>query len=177
MANRELGIQLGTEHDVPDFCNVHRAKKAPSIVKYRNEHGLAAAQDIYELAQRHVGSYAEVVFLYDAVHAHQCQRSLVSMVSDELALPCQSHGVDAVRLEDTHHHHGHRGDYNQRHKQGIATCNFCYKKYACERGVHDSCHDSSHTKKGEVLFRNIYSNLLYVPYSCKEKAAKSTYKQ
>ena len=43
---------------------------------------------------------SHIVTVDDAVKTHKCEYGMVGVVSDDLSLLCQTHTIDAMRLED-----------------------------------------------------------------------------
>ena len=113
----------------------------------------------------------------DTLQAHQCEYRAVGMMCDEFALACQSHAIDAVRLEDDDGEIGTDTHYHERHKESVSASEFGYEEYAGEWCVHHSCHDPCHAQKGEVLLWHHRSDVVYVPQSGEEEAGEGTYEQ
>ena len=85
------------------------------------------------------------------------------MVGDELALTCQSHGVNAMRLENAYRHNRTYCHYHKRHEEVVAVGYLGYKEDARERSMHYTCHHTSHSEQREVLLGNIRSYLIHIP--------------
>ena len=99
------------------------------------------------------------------------------MVGEELALASQSHGVNAVRLEDADSHNGADAHNHERHEEIISVGDFGYKEDARERGVHHSCHHSCHAKQREVLLGDVDAHLIDVPKTCEEESAERSHEE
>ena len=92
-------IKFGAEHHVPQLSYVYLAKQIASRVKYRQYVAAAQTDLMHNLSQFHIGRHSCVIIIHYAVESHQSEHRIVRMVSDELALPSQSHAIDAVRFE------------------------------------------------------------------------------
>ncbi len=99
------------------------------------------------------------------------------MVGDEFALTCQTHGIDAVRLEDADDHHADHSHDEQGHKQLIASCDLGNEEDAGERCVHHAGHHAGHSEQHEVLLRQVDTNLLHVPDAGEEEACEAAHEQ
>ena len=126
-------------------------------------------------SERHLGIKRGEVGLEDVVHLEQGEDAAVFVVGEQFAFLRETHGVEAVGLE---HLDGEVGDdryHHQRHKQVIAAREFGDKKDAREGRVHDTRHQSGHTRQGEVGLR--YGEADEVEQACADKARDSTHKQ
>ena len=83
-----------------DAGDIYHAQKYTSLVDHWQEVVVAAAYLSHEFAHRQIGMNGMIVFLDDTLHAHQREGRTVDVMSEQLALSCQSQGVDAVALED-----------------------------------------------------------------------------
>ena len=68
-----------------------------------------------------------------------------------------------MALEDADGQEGTDADNHQWHKQLITTRQLSYQEDTRQWGVHHSRHHTRHTHQGEVLFRNINTDLVHVP--------------
>ena len=113
--------------------------------------------------------------LDDTVHAHQGEDGLVGMVCQEFASLCQTHGVDAMRLEGLDGEIGTYSHYHQRHEEGIATSQFRNEENTRERGVHDTAHQATHAQHGKVALWDVDSeDVVGVPYPTENETADTT---
>ena len=83
-----------------DAGNIYHSQEYTSLVDHWQEVVVAAAYLSHEFAHRQIGMNGMIVFLNDTLHAHQREGRTVDVMSEQLALSCQSQGVDAVALED-----------------------------------------------------------------------------
>ena len=149
----------------------------PRIVQYRQEVVVASRNLAHQLAHRQIWTDGVVILLNHALHAHQRKRRTVYVVSEQLALPSQSQGVDAMALEDADGEQGRDAHDHQRHEELIAAREFGDEEDARQRSMHHARNQTSHTHQRKVLLRHMNAYLIDIPQAGKEEARKSADKE
>ena len=81
------------------FVHVNLAKEIAGTVKDWQKTATRLTQRMYQLPKFHILIHTHIIPFDNAVKTHQSEYGTVGMVGDELTLTCQSHAIDAVRLE------------------------------------------------------------------------------
>ena len=157
--------------------NVYQSEEHPTVVQHRQEVIVATAYLSHQLAHGQVGTNRVVILLYQVVHAHQCKGGTVNVVCKQLALPCQTQGIDGVTLKDADGKVGRNAHDHKGHEELVATCKFGYEEDAGERCVHHARHHTRHTKKRKVLFGYVNTHLVFVPQPREKEARETTDKE
>ena len=150
-----LLVEVGAEHDVADIVEQHDSYQFAVSAYYREEVALGGGYGVYHLFERHVGRDDAEVAFYHVVEPQESEHVLVLVVRQQVAVLGQTHGVDAVRLENPDGHIRERGDYEQRQEEVVTACHLGCKENSHQRGVHDPGHDSGHPHECEVLLRKV----------------------
>ena len=113
-----------------------------------------------------------VVMLDDAVHLHQRKDGVVGVMREQLTPLCQTHGIDAVRLEGLDGEVGPHGHDHQGQEQGISSRELGNEEDAGERRVHDTTHQSAHAQHGKIALRDVHAQKgILIPEVAEDKAA------
>ena len=173
----EMVIEFGAEHHVANSVEVHLTEEGARLVEDGEESCGAHADDIDQLAQRHIGGDGGELPVDDAVEAHEGEHRLVGMVGDELALACQAHAVDAVGLEDVDGEVGADADNHQGDEHLVATRDFGDEEDAGERCVHHARHHTRHAQQCEVLLGQVDADAVDIPQVGEEETGESSDEQ
>ena len=166
-------IEFGTEHDVADFDDINLAQQYAGSIG-NGQYTVARTRNIVDhLSQIHIGINSLKIAVDDGIKTHQRQRSVVGMVCLQLTLLGQSHAVDAVFFEDVDGEIARHGHNHQRHEEIVATGNLGNKEYACQRGMHDTRHNTRHSQQREILLGNIDTNLMHIPQTREEESREA----
>ena len=95
------------------------------------------------------------------------------MVGEQLALSCQTQGVDAVALEDADGEQRRDAHDHQRHEELVAAREFGDEEDARKRGMHHARYEARHAHKCKVLLRNVDAHLVHIPEARKEETGKT----
>src|SRR5574344_788708 len=129
------------------------------------------------ISQRHIcGNLINILFNH-RVQTHQCENSAIGGMSNKLSLFGQSHGINTMRFKSNNGKISAYTDNHNGHEQLITSCKFSYQKNTCQRSMHHTTHKPSHAKKGIVLFRHIYTDLIYIPQTCENETSNTSKKQ
>ena len=128
-------IQFRAEDDMTEAGDINYTFQYPRIVQYRQEVVVASRNLAHQLAHRQIWTDGVVILLNHALHAHQRKRRTVYVVSEQLALPSQSQGVDAMALEDADGEQGRDAHDHQRHEELIAAREFGDEEDARQRSM------------------------------------------
>ena len=151
LTDSEALVELGAEHDVTDVIDVQHCHQLALGIEDGKDVVLRGGDLLDDLTQRHLGSEELAVAVDDGVDGHQRQYGPVLVVGEQLATTCQTHGIDAVRLEDVDGEVGTDGDNHQRHEELIASREFGNEEDSRQGRMHDTTHESAHAQKGEVV--------------------------
>ena len=166
-------IQFGAEDDVANLRNIYNAQQHARLIQNRQEVVVAAAYLAHQLAHLQIRTYGMIIFLYDILHAQQRERSLVDVVGEQLALSCQTQGVDAVALEDADGEQRRDAHNHQRHEELVAAREFGDEEDARKRGMHHARYETRHAHECKVLLRNVDAHLVHIPEARKEETGKT----
>ena len=162
---------------MPYLGDVNLTEQYPGIVEHRYETRVALAYDVDKLSERHVRIHRHKILLNHAVKAHERQCRLVCVMGYQFAFFCETHCIDAVRLEYADCHYRAYAYNDKRHEQAVAVCYLGNEENAGERSVHHSCHHSSHAEESEVLLRQMNTYAVDVPQSREKESAESSDEQ
>lgn len=130
------------------------------------------------VAEGHVGVEDPVVVLYDAVYADEGEYAAVGMVGEELSALCESHGIDAVGLEDLDGEVCADGNHHEGEEEVVASGKLGDEEYAGEGGVHDAAHEAAHAEHGKVVLADLDAeDVVCVPESCEDEACDTAEEQ
>ena len=170
-------IQFCAEYDMTDFQDIDFAQQRTSSIRYGQHIAVATTDFMHHLSQFHIRTNTLIVTVNDRVKAHQCQHSMVGMVSHQSALLSQSHAIDAMRLKDDDGQIGRNRHNHQRHKEVEATRYLSNEEDACQWGMHHTRHHTSHTQQREVLLWHINPYLMHVPKTREQESCKTANEQ
>ena len=150
LSNGETVIEAGLEHDVTYLVEQEDALQFALVIDHGEDITLAVSNDLDELAKGHVGRDGTEIGLEDVIHLEEGEHGAIFVMGEEFAFLRQTHGVEAVGLED---HDGEVRDDrhdHQRHKQVVTAGEFGDEEDTRERCVHDAGHQARHAHEGEV---------------------------
>ena len=174
-------VQLLTEHDVADIVQHHNAQQGATPVHHREHVSTRLGDDLHHASQIHIGKHLLEVGFHHALDVHQGKHRLVLVVREQLPFLGQTHGVDAMRLENLDGEIGAYRDHHQRQEQAVSARKFGNEEDTRKRGMHHSRHHSRHAHEGEILFGQIVRHdgrkAIAIAEMCKDKPSDTSQEQ
>lgn len=169
-AHIHLAIQVGAEHYVAYLVEHHHAFEHAVGIDHRKEIAAAFGYGVDHILERHLGAHGEEIGLDHVVDLQQGEHGFVLVVGDELSALGQTHGVDAVWLENLDGAVGYGTDYEQRQKEVVAAGELGGEEDGHQWRVHDAAHDTRHAYEGEVFGAEHGVEAHHIGHESEEKA-------
>ena len=158
-------VELAAEQDLAYLVEIDDAEQFAPFIDHSKVERLAGRYGLHHLSQIHIGLEAWPLLVDDGVEGHEGEDGAVLVVRDELALACQTHGVDAVGLEGMDGQIRGHGNNHQRDEQGVAARQFGDEEDARQRGMEYAAHHAGHAQQGVVRLGHMEAErLVDVPH-------------
>ena len=170
--DRHAFVETGLEHDVAQVVERDDAHEGAIGIA----HGIVVVglggDDLDQFAQLHFGTDHGIVLHDEVLQIEQGEHGFVLVVSDELALLCQTAGVDGVGLEDADGAVAEAGGDHEGKEEVEATRELGREEHAHQGRMHHAAHHGCHAHHGEVLLGQEGEEARLVEHIGKEEACE-----
>ena len=141
----------------------------------RKVQAFAVGHHLQHVSERHFRVENRASLVDHIVEIHQSNHTLVLMVREQVPLPRQTHGINAVRFDASHRDVAHSRDNHERNQELIAAGQLSNEENPREGGMKHGAHHSGHAVEARIGGGHHQTEGLYpVPHPGKNIAGETS---